>query len=69
MFASSYLVISGLPGNVGSIFVSQLSTALHAASANISLKRSFPEFVVIMLVLVMVPIAVYSFLSYAHWAG
>ncbi|TCD68000.1 hypothetical protein EIP91_011669 [Steccherinum ochraceum] len=34
-FALLAVVISGLPGSVGSIFVSRLSTALHAASVTI----------------------------------
>jgi len=35
-FALLAVVISGLPGSVGSIFVSRLSTALHAASRALS---------------------------------
>ncbi|KAG1749551.1 Mg transporter [Suillus lakei] len=67
MFASRYqgfpllaIVISGLPGSVGSIFVSRLSTALHAASANTSLQKSdpSPKLVVVTFILITVPIVI-----------
>ncbi|OJA11197.1 hypothetical protein AZE42_06241 [Rhizopogon vesiculosus] len=67
MFASRYqgfpllaIVISGLPGSVGSIFVSRLSTALHAASANTALHKSdpSPRLVMITLILITIPIEI-----------
>ncbi|KAG1819792.1 uncharacterized protein BJ212DRAFT_1479021 [Suillus subaureus] len=67
MFASRYkgfpllaIVISGLPGSVGSIFVSRLSTALHAASANASLHKSdpSPKLVMVTLTVITIPIEI-----------
>ncbi|OAX36013.1 Mg transporter [Rhizopogon vinicolor AM-OR11-026] len=66
-FASRYqgfpllaIVISGLPGSVGSIFVSRLSTALHATSANAALHKSdpSPRLVMITLILITIPIEI-----------
>ncbi|KAG1799363.1 Mg transporter [Suillus plorans] len=67
MFASRYqgfpllaIVISGLPGSVGSIFVSRLSTALHAASANACLHKSepSPKLVMVTLTVITIPIEI-----------
>ncbi|KAG1778388.1 hypothetical protein EV702DRAFT_1220202, partial [Suillus placidus] len=65
MFASRYqgfpilaIVISGLPGSVGSIFVSRLSTALHAASANASLHKSEPSQKLVMVTLTVITIPI-----------
>ncbi|KAG2139058.1 Mg transporter [Suillus clintonianus] len=67
IFASRYqgfpllaIVISGLPGSVGSIFVSRLSTALHAASGNTSLHKSEPSQKLVMatFILITVPIVI-----------
>ncbi|KAF8437557.1 hypothetical protein L210DRAFT_3405455 [Boletus edulis BED1] len=78
MFASRYpgfpllaVVISGLPGSVGSIFISRLSTSLHAAASHFSHYRdtgpsSWP--VMVTLFLVTVPIEV-LFLVILHFFG
>ncbi|KAG1736926.1 Mg transporter [Suillus paluster] len=67
MFASRYqgfpllaIVISGLPGSVGSILISRLSTALHAASVNTSLHKSdpSPKLVMVTLILITIPIEI-----------
>ncbi|KAG0692383.1 Mg transporter [Suillus ampliporus] len=67
MFASRYqgfpllaIVISGLPGSVGSIFISRLSTALHAASVNTSMHKSdpSPKLVMVTLILITIPIEI-----------
>ncbi|KIK47693.1 hypothetical protein CY34DRAFT_190899 [Suillus luteus UH-Slu-Lm8-n1] len=68
MFASRYkgfallaIVISGLPGSVGSIFVSRLSTALHAtASTNTYLHKSEPssKLVMVTFILITVPMVI-----------
>ncbi|EGN96398.1 hypothetical protein SERLA73DRAFT_186115 [Serpula lacrymans var. lacrymans S7.3] len=74
IFASRYegfpllaIVISGLPGSVGSILVSRLSTALHAAastrvSSSRHSKEPSPRLVMLTLLLVTLPIEV-AFLS------
>ncbi|KAH7928154.1 hypothetical protein BV22DRAFT_1083496 [Leucogyrophana mollusca] len=60
------IVISGLPGSVGAIFVSRLSTALHTAASATSSKRKQNEpsakLVMITLLLVTLPIEI-SFLA------
>ncbi|KAG1865378.1 hypothetical protein F4604DRAFT_1881974 [Suillus subluteus] len=67
MFVSRYkgfpllaIAISGLPGSVGSIFVSRLSTALHTASANTYLHKSepSPKLVMVTFILITVPIVI-----------
>jgi len=67
MFASRYpgfpllaVVISGLPGSVGSIFISRLSTSLHATASHISPSDSGPSsrLVMVTLILVTVPIEI-----------
>ncbi|KAG2359727.1 solute carrier family 41 member 1 [Suillus spraguei] len=67
MFVSRYegfpllaIVISGLPGSVGSIFVSRLSTALHAASADTYLHKSepSPKLVMVTFILITIPIVI-----------
>jgi solute carrier family 41 len=65
MFASRYkgfpllaIVISGLPGSVGSIFVSRLSTAFHAASANAALHKSEPSTKLVMVTLTAITIPI-----------
>ncbi|KAG1819790.1 uncharacterized protein BJ212DRAFT_1446130 [Suillus subaureus] len=67
MFVSRYegfpllaIVISGLPGSIGSIFVSRLSTALHTASANTYLHKSepSPKLVMVTFILITVPIVI-----------
>jgi solute carrier family 41 len=67
MFVSRYegfpllaIVISGLPGSVGSIFVSRLSTALHTASANTYLHKNEPstKLVMVTFILITVPIVI-----------
>jgi cation transporter-like permease len=69
------MVLLGLPGSVGSIFVSRLSTALHAAallpSSNMSGSRGEdpnPNLVMITLLLVTIPVEV-IFLATLHWLG
>lgn len=71
----SYTVLPGLPGSVGSIFVSRLSTALHAAallpSPNISESRKDnpnPKLVMTTLLLITIPLEV-MFLATLHWFG
>ncbi|KAH0830168.1 Mg transporter [Lanmaoa asiatica] len=77
-FASRYpgfpllaVVISGLPGSVGSIFISRLSTSLHAAASNISHFRDTGpslRLVMLTLILVTVPIEI-IFLAILHNFG
>ncbi|KAF6758209.1 solute carrier family 41 member 1 [Ephemerocybe angulata] len=61
-FAIMAIVISGLPGAAGSIFVSRLSTSLHAAatSASASLRASEPSrrLVMVTLLLITVPVEI-----------
>ncbi|KAG2073486.1 hypothetical protein BDR04DRAFT_1050215 [Suillus decipiens] len=54
------IVISGLPGSVGSIFISRLSTALHAASTNASLHKNepSPKLVMITFIVITIPIVI-----------
>lgn len=54
------IVISGLPGSVGSIFISRLSTALHAASTKASLHENepSPKLVMITFILITIPIVI-----------
>jgi len=82
LFASRYpgfpllaIVISGLPGSVGSIFVSRLSTALHAAallpSSHLSVSgEDDPDQKLVMatLLLVTIPVEI-IFLATLHWFG
>jgi len=42
-FGSFAIVISGLSGSVGSIYISRLSTSLHATSASLSAKQVAPR--------------------------
>ncbi|KAG2132842.1 solute carrier family 41 member 1 [Suillus bovinus] len=65
MFASRYqgfpllaIAISGLPGSVGSIFISRLSTALHATSANTCLHKSGPSSKLVMVTLTVITIPI-----------
>ncbi|KAG8217120.1 hypothetical protein J3R82DRAFT_5155 [Butyriboletus roseoflavus] len=68
IFASRYpgfpllaVVISGLPGSVGSIFISRLSTSLHAAASHISYFRDTgpsSRLVMITLILATIPIEI-----------
>ncbi|KAI0355089.1 hypothetical protein OH77DRAFT_1425148 [Trametes cingulata] len=79
-FALLAVVIAGLPGGVSSIFVSRLSTALHAASAkaselvssvqdlNADKHHPSPRLVMITLIAVSVPIEI-IFLSTVHLIG
>ncbi|KIK96682.1 hypothetical protein PAXRUDRAFT_825705 [Paxillus rubicundulus Ve08.2h10] len=77
-FASRYqgfpllaIVISGLPGSVGSIFVSRLSTSLHASISDISRSRTnepSPRMVMITLFLVTLPVEI-IFLATLHAFG
>ncbi|KAF9228853.1 solute carrier family 41 member 1 [Gyrodon lividus] len=77
-FASRYqgfpllaIVISGLPGSVGSIFVSRLSTSLHASKSQVSYSKTnepSPRMVMITLLLVTLPIEV-VFLAILHAFG
>ncbi|KAI0373191.1 hypothetical protein BV20DRAFT_989735 [Pilatotrama ljubarskyi] len=79
-FALLAVVIAGLPGGVSSIFVSRLSTALHAASAKASELVSSvqdlsndkhhpsPRLVMVTLIAVSVPIEI-IFLSTVHLIG
>ncbi|KAJ8508162.1 hypothetical protein ONZ45_g9526 [Pleurotus djamor] len=59
-FALLAVVISGLPGSVGSIFVSRLSTALHAAALPSTPSRSQhePSSLVVMITLIIITIPV-----------
>ncbi|RXW21813.1 hypothetical protein EST38_g4037 [Candolleomyces aberdarensis] len=61
-FAILAVVISGLPGAAGSIFVSRLSTSLHAAainsSANSALRASEPSRRLVMVTLLLITIPV-----------
>jgi len=82
IFASRYegfpllaIVIGGLPGSVGSIFVSRLSTALHAAALLPSPGMSTADgdhadtkLVMITLLLVTIPVEL-VFLATLHWFG
>ncbi|KIJ63361.1 hypothetical protein HYDPIDRAFT_113350 [Hydnomerulius pinastri MD-312] len=76
-FASRYqgfpllaIVISGLPGSVGSIFVSRLSTSLHASShpSHAKTNQPSPRMVMITLLLVTLPVEV-IFLAILHAFG
>ncbi|OBZ75059.1 Solute carrier family 41 member 1 [Grifola frondosa] len=79
-FALLAVVITGLAGGVGSIFVSRLSTALHAATASISdltpsvydlqekPRHPSPRVVMITLILVSLPIEI-IFLATVHAFG
>jgi len=77
-FASRYpgfpllaVVISGLPGSVGSIFISRISTSLHAATSRPSHARDptpSSRLVMITLILVTVPIE-FVFLGMLHIFG
>ncbi|KAK0227911.1 Mg transporter [Armillaria fumosa] len=57
-FALLAVVISGLPGSVGSIFVSRLSTALHAAALSITPSTPEPSARMVMITLIIVTIPV-----------
>ncbi|KAJ3540995.1 hypothetical protein NMY22_g4075 [Coprinellus aureogranulatus] len=59
-FAIMAIVISGLPGAAGSIFVSRLSTSLHAAAINAgnSLRASEPSRKLVMITLLLITIPV-----------
>ncbi|KAF8894842.1 hypothetical protein BD779DRAFT_867040 [Infundibulicybe gibba] len=61
-FALLAVVISGLPGSVGSIFVSRLSTALHAAALSLSktpnATEPSPRLVMITLLIITVPVEI-----------
>lgn len=71
-FALLAVVISGLPGSVGSIFASRLSTALHAAALSMtpSNRPSEPSarMVMITLILVTIPVEI-IFLSILRLLG
>ncbi|KAF4604330.1 hypothetical protein EYR40_001509 [Pleurotus pulmonarius] len=70
-FALLAVVISGLPGSVGSIFVSRLSTALHAAalpSSPAPYREPSPLVVMITLIVITVPVEI-IFLSILHGLG
>ncbi|KAL4065157.1 hypothetical protein J3A83DRAFT_4099943 [Scleroderma citrinum] len=76
-FASRYrgfpllaIVITGLPGSVGSIFVSRLSTALHAAEHSTHVHEHEPskKLVMFTLLLVTIPIQI-IFLTILHVFG
>jgi solute carrier family 41 len=68
-----YTRLLGLPGSVGSIFVSRLSTALHAAALlpNMSMSLgddSNPHLVMITLLLITIPLEV-VFIATLKWFG
>lgn len=72
-FALLAVVISGLPGSVGSILVSRISTALHTASLPHSSRSDRPpepsaRLVMITLLLVTFPIEI-GFLAVIRWFG
>ncbi|KAH8824420.1 solute carrier family 41 member 1 [Flagelloscypha sp. PMI_526] len=79
-FALLAVVISGLPGSVGAIFVSRLSTALHAASASARSKgmsesetitddsSANPKLVMLILMLITLPVEI-IFLTILHLLG
>ncbi|KIK64288.1 hypothetical protein GYMLUDRAFT_161105 [Collybiopsis luxurians FD-317 M1] len=77
-FALLAVVISGLPGSVGSIFISRLSTALHtvalsaAPSGTFRLSRTSaepsPNLVMITLIIITIPVEI-IFLSVLHGLG
>ncbi|KAK0474839.1 solute carrier family 41 member 1 [Armillaria novae-zelandiae] len=69
-FALLAVVISGLPGSVGSIFVSRLSTALHAAALSITpiTPEPSPRIVMITLIIVTIPVEI-IFLSILRLLG
>ncbi|OJT13033.1 Solute carrier family 41 member 2 [Trametes pubescens] len=79
-FALLAVVITGLPGGVSSIFVSRLSTALHAATAKASSLLSSvqdldkdkhhpsPRLVMVTLIAVSIPIEI-AFLTTVHLLG
>ncbi|KAJ8699219.1 hypothetical protein PTI98_002358 [Pleurotus ostreatus] len=70
-FALLAVVISGLPGSVGSIFVSRLSTALHAAalpSSPAPYREPSPLVVMITLIVITIPVEI-IFLSILHGLG
>ncbi|KAH7905188.1 hypothetical protein BJ138DRAFT_1018075 [Hygrophoropsis aurantiaca] len=54
------IVISGLPGSVGSIFVSRLSTALHAAASmnNLSSQKQEPSARIVMITLLLITLPI-----------
>ncbi|KAF8901826.1 hypothetical protein CPB85DRAFT_120765 [Mucidula mucida] len=71
-FALLAVVISGLPGSVGSIFASRLSTALHAAAAGAASSsrkgEPSPKLVMLTLIFVTIPVEI-IFLSLLHLLG
>ncbi|TFK31972.1 solute carrier family 41 member 1 [Crucibulum laeve] len=73
-FAVLAVVISGLPGAAGSIFVSRLSTALHAAALSVSQSATIlrnepsPRLVMITLLVITLPVEI-IFLSVLHGLG
>ncbi|KAI0657206.1 hypothetical protein C8Q70DRAFT_920207 [Cubamyces menziesii] len=79
-FALLAVVIAGLPGGVSAIFVSRLSTALHAATAKASSlvsavqdlnndkEHPSPRLVMITLVIVSLPVEI-IFLTAVHFLG
>ncbi|KAF8823701.1 hypothetical protein HHX47_DHR9000087 [Lentinula edodes] len=77
-FALLAVVISGLPGSVGSIFISRLSTTLHAVALSAAPSGTFrlsknaaepsSNLVMIVLILITIPVEI-IFLSVLHGLG
>jgi solute carrier family 41 len=73
-YAMLAVAFGGLPGGAGSIFVSRLSTALHAAGSVIaprhySQREPSPRLVMLVLFLVSIPVAIafFSILRISSW--